>query len=295
MDISFGLLASVSAFLAVTFSTMVVVDFISFASSRYKEKYVQEAAVELDDILLQMPPGKIFDLSLALSAMGGFLAIAIFGIGGGSFSLIKITFMGFLGAAVTFPIPRLFLKMKKKQRLQKFNDQLEDALLSMSSSLKAGFSINQALEVVAEENRRPISIEFRLLVQEIRLGVPLEEAFQKMCDRLDSQDFELVTTAIITARQTGGELTTILERLAAVIRERMRITNRLNALTAQGKLQAYLIGAMPFLLMLAMTYIAPQMMENFFHSIMGILIILGAIVLVVIGFFVIKKITTIDI
>lgn len=295
MDISYGILASSASFLAVTFATLVIVDFISFASSKYKERYVMEAAVELDDVLLQMPPGKIFDLSLALSALGAFLSIAVFGIGGGSFSLIKITFMGILGAAIAFPAPRIFLKIKKKQRLQKFNEQLEDALLSMSSSLKAGFSINQALESIASENRRPISIEFRLLVQEIRLGVPLDEAFMKMVDRMGSQDFDLVATAIITARQTGGELTMILERLASVIRERMRIANRLNALTAQGKMQASVIGAMPFILMLAMTYIAPQMMDSFFHSIIGILIIAGALVLVVVGFFVIKKITTIDI
>jgi tight adherence protein B len=182
-----------------------------------------------------------------------------------------------------------------------FNDQLEDALSSMSSSLKAGFSINQALEVVAEENKRPISVEFRLLVQEIRLGVPLDEALQKMVDRLECPDMELVSTAIITARQTGGELTAILDRLASVIRERMRINQRLRALTAQGRMQAYMIAAMPGLLLLAMSYIAPDMMSNFFNATVanvipiGILLIIGAFILVVIGFFVIKKITTIDI
>ena len=79
----------------------------------------------------------------------------------------------------------------------------------MSSSLKAGFSINQAMDAVAHENRSPISFEFTLLMQELRLGVPLEDALEKMNKRLHSSDFELVSVAIITARQTGGELTAI--------------------------------------------------------------------------------------
>ncbi|OGV51030.1 MAG: hypothetical protein A2X49_04565 [Lentisphaerae bacterium GWF2_52_8] len=287
--------ASVCAGLAVTMATLVIVDFISYASIRYKERYIKEAAIELDDVLLQMPAGKIFDVSLAVSALVGFLALAVLCISSSNWSWAKSLIIGGGSALIAFPAPRLYLRFLKKRRLERFNEQLEDALSSMSSALKAGFSINQAIEVVAEENKKPISVEFRLLLQEIRLGVPLDEALLKMVQRLESIDFELVASAIITARQTGGELTVILERLAGVIRERMRISNRLRALTAQGKLQAYLIGAMPFLLMFAMAYIAPDMMSHFFASLIGILIIIGAILFVVAGFFVIRKITTIDI
>ena len=101
--------------------------------------------------------------------------------------------------------------------------------------------------------------------------------------------------AIITARQTGGELTAILERLAGVIRERVRITGRIQALTAQGRLQAVIIGLMPFALFFAMMYVAPDMMNNFFSSVVGILFLMGVIILDVMGFIVIQKITTIDI
>ena len=288
-------MASGSAFMAVTLATMVIVDFFTYASNRYKERYIEEAAVELDDVLLQMPASKIFDVSLAISATSCFMAMAILGAASADWSWSKGIFIGVLAAIVSFPAPRLYLRHLKKKRLILFNQQLEDALLTMSSALKAGFSINQAIEEVAGENRRPISIEFKMLLNELRLGVSIDEALQKMVDRLESPDFELVATAIITARQTGGELTMILERLASVIRERMRISGRLRALTAQGKLQAYLIGAMPIMLMFAMSYIAPKMMSAFFHSIIGILMIVGAFIFVIIGFFVIKKITTIDI
>ena len=173
--------------------------------------------------------------------------------------------------------------------------QLEDALLSISGSLKAGFSINQALEVVANENRKPLSSEFSLLMHEIHLGVSLDEALDKMVSRLNCQDFELVAIAIVTARQTGGELTSILERLASVIRERVRITGRVKALTAQGRMQAVIIGLMPWALFCGMMYIASDMMMNFFSTLPGILCIVLVILLDLTGFLVIRKITTIDI
>ena len=203
--------------------------------------------------------------------------------------------VGIIIAIVAFPMPRLYLKHLKKQRLIKFNEQLEDALGSMSSALKAGFSINQAIETIAAEDKRSISIEFRLLMQEIRLGVPLERALENLNVRMGSDDFELVATAIITARQTGGELTAIFDRLAGLIRERARINGKLRAMTAQGKLQATIIGVMPLFLLIMMSYAAPTAMDAFFSSIVGIMSMIAAAIMVTIGYLVIRKITTIDI
>ncbi len=289
------IIASLSAGASILLMTMVIAEFFAYTSKTYKEKYIAEAATELDDVLLNMPPGRILDLSLALAAVAGFLGVAVFVIWSSSFTWPKASFIALLAALPSFFAPRLYLRHKKKMRLVKFNEQLEDALQGMSSSLKAGFSINQALETVAQENRRPISVEFRLLVQEIRLGVNLEKALHNMENRMQSEDLELVSTAIITARQTGGELTLIFERLAGVIRERTRIQGKIRSLTAQGTLQAYIVGIMPFVLMFAMNYVAPKMMSVFFDSIIGILLIVGVAILVIIGFFSIKKITTIDI
>ncbi len=289
------LLACLSAGLSVTFTAYVVIEFCSFTSARYKEKYAAEVAVEMDDILLQIPPGKVLDLSLALAALLAFLSVGLICFFSAEPTLVKLIFAAVISAVTAFPLPRLFLRFLGRQRLKKFNEQLEDALLSISSSLKAGFSINQALEVIARENRRPISYEFTLLTQELRLGVPFEEALEKMSARVKSQDFELVAVAIITARQTGGELTAILERLAAVIRERVRIMQRVQSLTAQGRMQAWLIGAIPILLFFAMLYISPDMMDTFFSTPVGFLIIIGVLGLDITGFMIIRKITQIDI
>ena len=199
-----------------------------------------------------------------------------------------------VGAAL-FPIPRLILRLLKKQRLVKFNIQLEDALGMMSSSLKAGFSINQALEKVSEQDMHPIALEFRLLMQELQLGVPLDQALDNMARRIGSEDFELVATAIITARQTGGELTETLERVAALIRERGRIAAKVRALTAMGRLQAIMIGAMPFLLLFGMYHISPGMMDSFVGSFAGVVSIGAVVLLVIFGFLAIRKITNVEV
>jgi len=295
MNFGLEILACLCAGLSVTAATLIFVDFFSFVSVRYREKYLQEAATELDDVLLQIPPNRILDVSLAASAFACFMAIAIIGIGSSDWSWMNAAIVGVITAVGAFPLPRLYLRFLKKHRLQKFNNQLEDALSTIASSLKAGFSINQALEAVVDENRHPISIEFRLLIQEVRLGVPLEEALEKMVQRIGSQDFELVSVAIITARQTGGELTVILDRLASLVRERMRIQNKLMALTAQGRLQATIIGLMPLALLIILWYISPAMMSSYLHSFVGIGLTALAFIMVTIGFLVIRKILTIDI
>ena len=193
------LIACLCSALAVTCATIVIVDFITEASNRYKERYIEETSVQYDDILLQMPPEKIFYLSLAFAGLGAFLGIA-FAAFTGTLSAAKIFLFGTVGLIIAFPAPRFYLRFLKNQRLANFNEQLEDALLSISGSLKAGFSLPQALDEIAKANRHPISFEFNLLTQELRLGVSFDEAFTKMSRRVGSKDFELVAIAVITAR-----------------------------------------------------------------------------------------------
>jgi len=293
--IDYTVIACSSASVAVLIATYVVYDFFSYVSALQTERFLAEASTELDDVLIMIPANKVLDISIAVSAIISFISMLTFALIKSNWSWAQMAFVGTIGLVVTFPAPRLYLRFLKKCRLDKFNEQLEDALTSMSSSLKAGFSINQAIEAVANENRRPVSVEFRLLVQELRLGVSLDEALYKMVDRLESQDFELVAAAIVTARQTGGALTETLERLANLIRERLRINLKLKAITAQGKMQAVIIALMPLLLMFIMSYIAPDMMAVFFNDIKGILLLIVTAIMVIIGFLIIKKITTIDI
>ena len=289
------LLASVCAGLCALFATFVIVEFVSYTSARYRERFLAEAAVELDDVLLQLPASRILDLSIALAVAAFILFGGLSSFLSAEVNWLRTVVIGTVSAVVAFLGPRFYLRSLKKQRLAKFNEQLEDALISMSSALKAGFSITQALENVASERRHPISFEFTLLLQELRLGVQFDTALRKMADRIGSQDFELVAVAVITARQTGGELTNILEELSGVIRERMRIMQRVRALTAQGRMQAWLIASVPFVLLFAMTRLAPDLMDEFLGSVVGVVVLFAVVVMVVSGFLWIRKITTIDV
>ena len=283
------------AFAAVTLAILGLIDFGVYVAARYRERYLEEAKTELDDILIQLPANRLLDLSITLSAVGAIVTAVLVSIRSEQMNWGIGVLAALLAGGVLFPLPRLVLRLLKKQRLTKFNIQLEDALGMMSSSLKAGFSINQALEKVAEQEIHPIAVEFRLLMQELQLGVPLDRALDNMSRRIGSEDFELVAVAIITARQTGGELTETLERVAALIRERGRINNKVRALTAMGRLQAIMIGAMPFLLLWGMYLISPGMMESFVHSFAGVISICAVVIFVICGFFAIRKITNVEV
>ena len=280
--------------ISISLAAYAILDFISYVSARYRERYLHEAALELDDVLIQMPAGRMLDLSMAICAISAILVFLLTS-SFSSMGWMACAAVALMTAFLLFPLPRLILRQLRKRRVAKFNEQLEDVLMGISSSLKAGFSIQQAIEEVGDEARPPISVEFRLLAQECRLGVPLTQALENMNRRLGSEDFELVATAIITARQTGGELTGALERLAGLIRERLRIARKLHAITAMGRMQAWMIGAMPFVLLIGINYVAPSLLAGLFDSIIGYLLIAGVLALVICGFLVIRKITTIDI
>ena len=280
---------------AVTLAMLGFFDFGVYVASRYRERYLEEAKTELDDILIQLPANRLLDLSISLSAVGTIVTVVLISTKSEQMNWSIGVLCALLVGAGLFPLPRIVLRFLKKQRLIKFNAQLEDALGMMSSSLKAGFSITQALEKVAEQDMHPIALEFRLLIQELQLGVPVDQALDNMAKRIGSEDFELVAAAIITARQTGGELTETLERVASLIRERGRISNKVRALTAMGRLQALMIGAMPFLLLWGMYHISPAMMDSFVNSFAGVLAIGAVCLLVICGFLTIRKITNVEV
>ncbi len=291
----FGFLPALCAGLAVLCAVYVFADFGIYLSRRYRDRFLDETELELDDILLAMPAGRILDLSLGVTVLGAFLAALLVAWLMPTFSWYGAGIAALVGGLAAFPVPRLVLRTMRRRRLERFNDQLEDALGMMSSALKAGFSIMQALAEVAAGRKRPISLEFRLLIREMQLGVPLEQALNNMTARVRSADLELAALAIITARQTGGELPTTLDRLAVMIRERIRIQQKTRALTAMGRLQVIILSCMPFVLLIGLLRVMPRAAEIFFGSAVGWLALGGVCLLVFCGAMVARKIIRIDV
>lgn len=252
---------------------------------RYEEKYLSKTAQALDEMFLIFSPEQVLYLNLLsifLLATFGFLFTQSW-----KFTIIA----GIIG----YFIPRIILRIAKNKRLKKFDEQLVDGLSTLSNSLKAGFSLVQALEMLAREMNPPISQEFGLMLRENKLGVPLDKALQNMTERIPSNNLDLVVTSIVIARTAGGNLAEIFDQIASTVREISRLEGKIDALTAQGKLQGLVIGSLPIGLGYLIYLLDPEMMGTLWEDPIGWGII-GIIVLFeVIGGFFIWKIISIDI
>ena len=181
------------------------------------------------------------------------------------------------------------------KRREKFNLQLPEALATMSNALRAGFSISQAFDSVVEQGEKPMSEEFAILQQQLKIGMSFEDALESLSQRVGSDDLMLVTTAILISRKTGGNVTEIFDKISETIRGRMRIERKVKTLTAQGRLQGIVVSAMPLFLGLIMTLIKPGLMIPFLTSLTGILAVLVMCALIFVGWLMIRKIIKIDV
>ena len=204
-------------------------------------------------------------------------------------------FFGAVTGTLALFAPRQWLKILKRRRRLRFNLQLVDTLMSMSNALKAGFSITQAFEAAAREGANPMAQEFTLFLQQIRVGVTFEQALLNLEERVMCEDLTLMARAIETARKTGGNLTEILETISGTIRERLRIETRIRTLTAQGRLQGLIVGAMPAVIAAAMMIVDPGMMMPFLKSLAGLVVIGVVAILISCGALVIRSIVHIDV
>ena len=274
--------------------TYFILQSVRSAAQEYTEAYAETASRQMEDLFLFIPPRRVLELAYASAAVCfllGFLAVG--GFGRGPF-LAGVAF-GSVCAALGWQIPRVTLAIMKKRRLQRFNVQLVDSLVNMSNALKAGFSIQQAIELVVREGQNPISQEFSTYLHQTRVGMSMEDGLDSLQKRVGSDDLALMIAALETARQTGGNLTEVFEKIAHTIRERMRIELRIRTLTAQGRLQGVVVGTMPVLLGIAMFFLDPVMMATFFHSWFGVAVLVAVGVLEVIGALVIRKIIRIEV
>ena len=188
-----------------------------------------------------------------------------------------------------------YAKWLNARYVRKFDEQLTDALGTMSNALRAGFSISQAFESVAESGTQPIAGEFALLLQQLRVGMSFDDALASLEKRIGSEDLTLVVTAIDIARKTGGNLTEIFDSISDTIRARMRIERKVRTLTAQGRLQGLVVSLMPLFLCIVMTMMKPGMMIPFLTSGAGVACLAVASAMVFVGWLVIRKIVTIKV
>lgn len=257
--------------------------------------YEHELSQTLEAMFLFVPAKRLVDLGWTASIATFFLTML-------PFCRPDPLYLIPVGLAIScafsfaaFRLPSLIVNHLKAKRLEKFNLQLLEALPMMANALRAGFSINQAFESVAEGTDAPMKQEVSLFLQQLRVGVSFSEALAAFDQRVGSEDLTLICTAIDIARRSGGNLTEIFDTIAETIRARLRIRQHIKTLTAQGRLQGFIIGTMPFLLGIGMTIFKPKLMIPFVFSFAGAGILLAVVILVALGGWMIRKIVTIDI
>jgi tight adherence protein B len=266
------------------FLILVVLGVFAKAYEEYQERYVVKSMNDLGDMFLFIDPRQMLVLNMA----------SMFMIGMFSFLVIN-PIVGVGGTIFGFFLPMIMVKHYRKRRIRKFNQQLVDALQAMANAFKAGLTFQQATEQIAKDAPTPLQQEFGLFVKEAKLGVPLEEALNNMARRVGSDDLDLVATATNISRQLGGNMAEMYETLSTTIRERFRLEGKIEALTAQGKLQGWVVGAMPIILGVILNYMRPDLMQPMLDHWFGYLLVTMIMVMEIMGMLIIRRITNIDI
>lgn len=200
-----------------------------------------------------------------------------------------------LAAIVVLVLPYAAIVIRKNKRIAKFNKQLPEALELLGRSLLAGHSLGAGFGLVAAEMPDPIKREFGRCFEEQNFGIPLEESLNLLTERIPNMDLKFLSTAIILQRQTGGDLAEILEKIGRLIRERFKLAGQIQALTGEGRLSGIVLFALPPFLFVVMYFLNREYIMSLFKDDMGRWLLGGAIVMQLIGAFVIRKIVDIKV
>ena len=274
------LMSFISAFVLV----LIIFSVVNRGLEEYEDRYATKGAQNLENMFLFISTRQLVVLTVAVASVFFLLGLVLANI-----------YVAFMLGAFGFFIPFIGIRYLKKKRVEKFNRQLVDALTQMSAAFKAGLTLPQAADNISKEIPPPLGQEFSLLVKEIKLGIPIDEALTNMCTRVNSEDLDLVVTSTNIARQLGGNMAEMYDIISATIRERFRLEGRIKALTAQGKMQGWVVALMPLALGLFLYYYRPDLMKPMLAANFG-KILVGAIILMeVLGMLFIRKIVNIDV
>jgi len=200
-----------------------------------------------------------------------------------------------VGAAVGFALPFVVLSFKRTRRMRTFEEQFPEGLDLIARALKAGHAFATGLKMVADEMGDPVGPEFRKTFDEQNFGLPLKDALDNLTMRVPSLDVRFFATAVLIQRETGGNLSEILENLAHVVRERFKILRQVRVYTAHGRFTGYVLLALPAVLCIALSFINPEHMNLLFRERMGQMMLLGALGLQTAGYVWIKQVIKIEV
>ena len=225
-----------------------------------------------------------FVYASVLTAVGVAVLTTILGL-----SLGIALLLGVAGLAV----PALWMNRKAHRRLNAFDDQLADVLMTMSASLKVGQSFTHSLGAIVNDGMAPASEEFERVLYEAQLGRPMDDALEAMSHRIGSEDLQFVLMSVAIQREVGGSLAELFQSISDTVRERQNFRRKVHALTAMGRMSAYLLVALPFFVAFGLSVVSPGYMSPLIHTTAGRVLIVVMLVMMTLGAFVLKKIVSI--
>ncbi len=252
--------------------------------SHYKKTFTSGARQELSEMFIFMDTTQLFLLNI--------LALILIPLGLHMlFQLWVITASAFV---VLLIIPGIVWKRMRTKRLNKFEEQLPDVFMMLSSSLQAGTSLNMALIDVVKQSVPPASQEFGLLVKRMRLGITLEDSLIELEKRLPLQSFIMASSAIRISREVGGNLVETIQSMAETLRRKKTMEGKIDSLTAQGRAQGRFMALLPVALAILLSFIEPEAMRKLYTTREGLMVLVVMVFMQVMGFVFIRKITSID-
>lgn len=273
-------------FLVCFYKSKDIFDWIEDKTNQSREYILSQ----LELLFIDIHPEKI-TMALLLSSFGiGSLVMAVF-------FLFSQWFLGlFLGSVIGFlgwRIPKLVVDYMVSKKIRAYENQMVDALQLLANGLRAGQSLPQGIAMVVDELPQPVSQEYNYILQQNRIGVPMEECLEELVKRVPTEDNEMFVTAVNILHETGGNLPETFDTIVGIIRERIRLKQKIETYVAQGMIQGITIFCMPFIIGLIYASTDPKSMSNLFTHPLGIASVIGALTLDLIGGYFILKIVRI--
>jgi len=266
------------------------------------KKHVLENAGAMEKLLFALPRINRLD-SLLLKAgvsITASLFLLLSAVFAGLGFILGYLFVPTPGAAILLALMFLFapygyLLIREKRFLEKFDEQLPEALDLLARAVRSGHSVSSGFELIAGEMEDPIKSEFRVTVDELNMGLSMQDAFANLCARVPSTDLRFFTIAIMIQKESGGNIAEILDRIGRLIRERQQFKRQVRALTAEGRLSAWVLILLPLVMLLYMYFVNYDYVSQLWTEKIGLYMLAGGFFLQLVGALVIRRIVTIDI
>lgn len=252
---------------------------------KYRAMFTEHAQIQMSELFLFLDPGQLWIANLACAAVVVALSGLVFQ------SLAAAVCCG----VASLVLPRHMVAWLRRRRVERFDAQLPDALLALSGALGAGASLQVGLAQLVAESPAPLAQEFGLMLREQRFGVTMDESLANLHQRVPTDAANLVVSALRIAADTGGNLADTLERIARTLRARAHMEGRIRVMTAQGRLQARVVGALPLLLVAALYRLEPEVMQKLWTTAIGWAVLTVVLMLELVGLWLIRKIVRIDV